>query len=214
MRRSFWLCLLIWVGLSTLLSGKVHAQIVVDSLQKKPIILQTPITPLPEATIPKSKPLAFKPSPTKAALSALIFPGGGQLYNRKWWKVPIVFAGFGTLGYIIVDNNKKYKLYRDAYIERYKGDKSEASLYEQFPFIDQLRIRREFWRRNRDFSIILTSLFYGITILDATVDAHLYNFNVTDDLDGSIKPTLGMTSDFSGQKNSLTPGLSLTFSFK
>jgi len=189
------------------------AQVVVDSLQKYPPVKSLTTTP-PAPFIAASKPLVFKPSPTKAGLSALIFPGGGQLYNRKWWKVPIAYAGFGTLGYFIVDNNRKYELYRNAYIERYKGDETEASLYDKFPFIEQLRIRREYWRRNRDFSIILTALFYGITILDATVDAHLYNFNVTDDLDGTIQPTLGMTSGFSGQKNSLTPGLSLTFSFK
>jgi hypothetical protein len=213
MKHNWGLSVLLFMVTTLLFCRIANAQVVVDSLQKQPPAKSFTNTP-PPPFIEAAKPMAFKPSPTKAGLCALIFPGGGQLYNRKWWKVPIAYAGFGTLGYFIVDNNRKYELFRDAYIDRYKGDKTETSLYDKYPYIEQLRIRREYWRRNRDFSIILTALFYGITILDATVDAHLYNFNVTDDLDGTIKPTMGMTSNFSGQKNSLTPGLSLTLTFK
>jgi Family of unknown function (DUF5683) len=206
------------IGLSLVLLLVIQlglfAQVPADSAKRNlPIIVVKKDSTVSDLFL-KSTETTFKPSPRKALMLGLIFPGGGQIYNRKWWKLPIVYGGFATLGYFVVNNNRNYKIYRDAYIERYKGDMTDKSLYNKYKNIGTLKVIRDYWRRNRDFSIILSALCYGVTLLDATVDAHLYHFNVTDDLEGTVKPSLGYTSFGDGSSNNITPGLSLTFTLK
>jgi hypothetical protein len=148
----------------------------------------------------------FRPSPRRATLLAVALPGAGQLYNRRYWKVPIVYTGFVVLGYFILDNDRQFKTYRDAYILRYKGDRTTASLYNRYPNIRSLSVIREFYRRNRDLSVILTGAWYGITIIDAVVDAHLYSFSVSDDLEASLRPTAVPLAFSQGY----APGINLT----
>ncbi|TDO05233.1 hypothetical protein DET65_1148 [Sunxiuqinia elliptica] len=135
-------------------------------------------------------------SPRKATIYSAVLPGLGQIYNKKYWKVPLVYIGFGTLGYFIDWNNDQYTLYREAYADIADDDPNTNS-FEELNFegrwnLDNPRERNQFSealnraketaRRNRDLVIISTAAFYALNIIDASVDAHLFNFDISDDL--------------------------------
>jgi hypothetical protein len=143
-------------------------------------------------------------SPARAALFSTLFPGLGQAYNKSYWKLPLVYGGFAAFGYFIQSNNFRYHLYLDAYNARYsiaqlktddpqyeeKKAELEKDLYGIFlnmP-IDRLQYYKNTFRRDRDFFIIMTILFYGINIIDATVDAHFFTYDVSNDLSFKLQP--------------------------
>lgn len=140
--------------------------------------------------------------PTKAAFYSAIIPGLGQAYNKKYWKMPIVYGAIGTSLYFYVDNNKKYHSYRDAYKRRLLGFSDD-----QYQYLDDSRLiaAQRFYQRNRDLSLLVTVGFYILNIVDANVDAHLIQFNVSDKLsfqpdlypnEINFKPNLGLTLNY------------------
>ena len=140
--------------------------------------------------------------PTKAAFYSALLPGLGQAYNKKYWKIPIVYGAIGTSLYFYIDNGKKYHSYRDAYKRRLAGFNDD-----QYQFLDDDRLiqAQRFYQRNRDLSLIVTVGFYVLNIIDANVDAHLIQFNVSDKLtfqpdvyinDMDNKPNLGLTFNY------------------
>lgn len=140
---------------------------------------------------PASKPsIMFNNSPRKAALFSAVLPGLGQVYNRKYWKVPIIYAGAIAVVYGYNFNNQNYQLFREAYILRRNGDNTAASLSQFYPDINQLSNARDYYRYYRDFSVILGILLYGMQMADAAVDAHLMSFSVKDDLVVSFAPNV------------------------
>lgn len=118
-------------------------------------------------------------SPAKAAFYSAIFPGLGQAYNKKYWKMPLVYGAIGASVYFYVWNNDKYHEFRDVYKRRQAGFTDDA-----YPFLDDDRLIRaqKFYQKNRDISALITGLFYILNIVDANVDAHLMQFNVDDNL--------------------------------
>ena len=153
-------------------------------------------------TIQKStiNPLA----PSKAAFYSAILPGLGQAYNKKYWKIPLVYGALGTGIYSYVSNNTKYHRYRDAYISRLSGY-SNGDLENLDN--DRLISGQKFYQKNRDLSLLITVGIYVLNIVDANIDAHLIQFNVNENL--SIKPQL-LEDDLSRKQNL---GLALTFNF-
>lgn len=128
----------------------------------------------------------FIPDPNKSMWYALICPGLGQIYNRRYWKVPIVYGGFAGLIYGISWSGKNYNLYRREYTASQKGNRTTL-----FHLSDtELKNRMDASRRSRDLCIIGTVAFYGITVLDAFVDAALADFDISPDLSMKIKPTI------------------------
>ena len=122
--------------------------------------------------------------PTKAAFYSAILPGLGQAYNKKYWKIPIVYAALGTSIYFYTSNNKQYNRVRDAYKRRLAGfedDEFQGRLTD-----DGLREAQKSFRRNKELSLLVTVGLYALNIIDANVDAHLLQFNVDDNL--SFKP--------------------------
>ena len=121
-------------------------------------------------------------------------PGLGQFYNKKYWKIPIVYAGFGVLGYFIFFNADYYATYKYAYIESSHGttNGNYSSLTQRYT-PEELLSAREYYRRNLEISCILTALWYALNILDATVDAHLYTFNISDKLSMKVEPDMQLT---------------------
>lgn len=157
------------------------------------------------ATVVEEKKAINPLSPSKAAFYSAILPGLGQAYNKKYWKIPLVYAALGTGVYFYVNNNKQYNRYRTAYKKRLAGIKDEFS--EVVPDADALIDAQEFYQRNRDLSLLLTVVAYVLNIVDANVDAHLLQFNVSDDL--SFRPHINQNEiDFNRNL-----GLTLNFKF-
>jgi hypothetical protein len=143
-----------------------------------------------------------KHSPTKAALFSAICPGLGQIYNKKYWKLPIVYAGLGISGYYLVRNQKLYKDYKNAFVE-YENDRNNPKSQQTIDDINKLeKIRAandkegalkffmDTYRNWRDWSIFSVSLIYLLNIVDATVDAYFFYYDISDDLSFRIKPTI------------------------
>jgi hypothetical protein len=140
--------------------------------------------------------------PSKAAFYSAILPGLGQAYNKKYWKIPLVYGAIGTSMYFYLDNNKKYHSYRDAYKMRLLG------LPDEYDYLDDSRLiaAQRFYQRNRDLSLLVTIAFYVLNIVDANVDAHLTQFNVSEKL--SLAPDI-YQNEFTAK-----PNIGLTFNYK
>jgi hypothetical protein len=139
-----------------------------------------------------------KHSPKIAATRSAIFPGLGQIYNKKYWKLPIVYGAMGVSTYIFVDNIKTYKEYRFAYNARYKASlpapRTDSADYFKLDNIykiiqpESIRAARNKFRQYVDYSVLFFILMWGLNVVDATVDAHLQSFDVSPNLSLSIEP--------------------------
>ncbi len=134
-------------------------------------------------------------SPRKAAILSSTLPGLGQIYNKKYWKIPIIYAGLLTSAYYINDNNTQYKLYKDAYLKRLDNNPDNDDFVGEYSSGDLL-ILKDFYRRNREVSILCFVGTYIINILDASVDAHLFDYDISEDISLQITPT--STTNFNG----------------
>ena len=143
-------------------------------------------------------------APAKAAFYSAVLPGLGQAYNKKYWKIPLVYGAMGTSLYYYTWNNRKYNQYRDAYKNRLAGYNND-----KFQYLDDSRLiqAQRFHQRNRDISLLLTVGFYILNIVDANVDAHLLQFNVNDNL--SLHPKIDQ-NDINYKTNL---GLALNYKF-
>lgn len=147
-------------------------------------------------------------SPKTSALMSTIIPGLGQVYNKKYWKVPVIYAGLGGLAYSINENQKKYRKYIDAYKFRIDGDSLTIDNYPKYSD-DNLNTLQQYYKRFRNLSVIGFTLLYVMNIVDASVDAHMFTFDVGDDLSFHIQPTF---LNIANAKN-YTTGLSLNITF-
>lgn len=131
-----------------------------------------------------------KHSPNKAALYSAILPGLGQAYNKKYWKIPVIYAGVGTLLYFINLNNKEYKKFRDAYIYVSNGDTNITTDndYVNKYSEEALLEGRNYYRTNLELTYILSGVLYILNIIDATVDAHLFEYDISDNLSMKLEP--------------------------
>jgi len=135
-----------------------------------------------------------KHSPKKAARLSAMLPGLGQAYNEKYWKIPVVYAALGTSTYFIINNNKEYQKYKNAYIARTDDDSTTVTSLKFKT--ENIKLRRDYYRRNLELSIVITAGIYVLNIVDAAVDAHLFDFNVNENLSMRIEP----------QANAFMPG--------
>lgn len=147
-------------------------------------------------------------SPQRATLYAAILPGLGQLYNRKnaFWKVPIVLGGGVALGFSIAWNNRSYIDFRNLYLDK-TYNRPTTSRFAVLP-ISTVEAQMKYFKRTRDFLIIISVGAYGLQVLDAFVEGHLKSFNVDDDLTVRLAP---YSENVAGQSLS---GISLKFSFR
>lgn len=147
-------------------------------------------------------------SPQGALLRAAVLPGWGQLYNRQYLKIPLVYLGLGGLTAAALYVNDRYLLYRHAFLYKAYQERIDQGLIEEHPFpyyegdyrtlearfgpvsSRPLRDQRDKLRRNRDLLYFGIGLWYGLTVLDAYVSAHLLDFDVSEDLTVSVTPTL------------------------
>jgi hypothetical protein len=129
-------------------------------------------------------------SPVKATLLSLALPGAGQFYNKKYWKIPVIYGAFAGLGYLVKFNDDRFQTYRKAYVLRVDGHTETVDEFVDRYSDADLKTLRDFYRRNRDLSYIFAGLVYVLNIVDAGVDAHLYYFDVSDDLSLRFDPVL------------------------
>lgn len=151
-------------------------------------------------------------SPQKAALLSAVLPGAGQVYNKKYWKVPVIYAGAGALAYSFSYNQKKYIKYRNAYKYRIDGDAATVDEFEGKYSEDNLNTLQKYYHRYRDLTVIGMAVLYVLNIVDASVDAHLFSFDVSDNISMNIQPVVAPSLGFL-QKNN-TCGLSITIGFR
>lgn len=148
-------------------------------------------------------------SPSKAAMLSSVFPGLGQVYNKKYWKLPIVYGAIGAAVYAITFNQDQFKIYEGAFYSQTDDDPTNDQFdgtYDQRQLIELMN----YYRQQRDLSIILGALAYGLNILDAYVDAHLMYYDVSDDLSLRWEPAL-----INNQANMPSAiGVGITLSFK
>ncbi len=155
--------------------------------------------------------------PEKAGILALL-PGAGQIYNHKYWKLPLVYGMLGGLGYGLAFEQIHYREYSDANTQALLHPSALPATYltdtDRFPHASQetsaanIATGLQFYRRYRDLFVLLSALGYGLQILDAVVDAHLYGFDVSDNLSLNLHPTL------LPQPGQLMPGTGLALSLR
>ena len=165
----------------------------------------------------------FIPNPTKATWLALVIPGGGQIYNRKYWKLPIIYGGFAGCAYALTWNNKMYKDYMQAYKDAALGNWEANSIHDLLPpgYLDRtpktqitetLRKRKDTYRRYRELSIFAFIGVYLISVIDAYVDAELSNFDITPDLSMRVEPAV-INSQYSIGSSNKSVGVQCSFRF-
>ena len=160
-------------------------------------------------------------SPHKATIYAMVLPGLGQIYNKKYWKVPLVFAGFGALGYAVNFNQSRYKKYRTGFRDIKDDDETTNSHidiaddfginieeYGEDYFAEQLENFYKSYRRNRDLTYVGIALFYTLQIIDASVDAHFLDYDIGEDLSMTIEP-----ANINLDNQSPSVGVSVNFKF-
>lgn len=181
--------------------------------QVKPDSLNTPIKYAPPKKVADSL-VIKKHSPRKATYLSFICPGLGQAYNKKYWKLPIVYIGFGTMGYFFQANHSEYVKFRNAYnFVTTPGNENAAPVndyvtrYKKNP--DLLLSGRNYYRRNLELTYIATGVWYVLVAIDAQVDAQFFDFDVSDDLSLNIKPFVQPQTNFIPA----SAGVTLCFSF-
>lgn len=155
-------------------------------------------------------------APSKAAFYSAILPGLGQAYNKKYWKIPIVYAAIGTGVYLYINNTNELNRYRDAYKSRLAGfntdefwgtDANGIPLAAPRIESDGLIRAQQTFRRNQELSLLVTIGLYALNIIDANVDAHLMQFNVDENL--AVKPHY----KYNQMDNTTDLGLTINFKF-
>ncbi len=144
-------------------------------------------------------------TPAKAAFYSAILPGLGQAYNKKYWKIPIVYGAIGVSMHYYLDSNKKYHQYRDEYKRRLEGYKRGED-YTKYDDETLIRIQKSY-QRNKDLSALFVVGFYVLNIIDANVDAALIQFNVNENL--SVRPDI-YRNDVTSKAN---VGLTFNYNF-
>lgn len=150
------------------------------------------------------------PNPKTAAFMSLVLPGSGQVYNRKWWKLPLVYAAIGTTSYIFVKNLQEYKRLRDSYRLLVDGDPTTNPTEVPYSLLDATSTKkyRDIYNVYVEQSAIAVGLAYVLTATEAFVDAHLTHFDVSDDLSLRVLPKAQATP-----ANGLAYGLGVTLQF-
>ena len=163
----------------------------------------------------------FSPDPMKILWMSAVIPGYGQILNRQYWKIPIVYGGFLVCGYLVSWHGTLYQNYKIGYRDIIDNDPNTNGHLDILPpgytidmigegrFTTMLKTNQDQYRRYRDLSIFATVAYYGLTILEAYVSAQLYDFDITPDLSISVQPTL--LANYRGNPNAF--GVQVGFKF-
>ncbi|KAA6328661.1 hypothetical protein EZS27_022469 [termite gut metagenome] len=196
---------------------RLDSLIGVDSLS----MLEIPVNVTTDSVVvPSILQSTWKPNPFKATWTAIVFPGGGQIYNRKYWKLPIVYGGFAACLYGLNWNNSMYTDYSKAYMDIMDNNPNTNSFldilprgftgrYDETYMKELLKKRKDMYRRYRDMTIFALIGIYFVSVVDAYVDAELSDFDISPDLGFRIAPNIINDMHFSGN----VLGLQCNFTF-
>ena len=175
------------------------------------------------AAVPPIRP-KFVPDPKRALWLSLILPGAGQIYNRKYWKLPIIYGGFLGCAYALIWNQQMYRDYSQAYLDIMDDDPRTCSYLDMLPpryditgkeeqFKNVFKRKKDFYRRYRDLSAFCFVGVYILSVIDAYVDAQLSAFDITPDLSMRIAPTVLGSSPTFGSRSSTAYGDGCSLNF-
>ena len=134
--------------------------------------------------------------PKKAGIYSAIIPGAGQVYTKKYWKVPIIYAGLITSAYYIKESHDLYDMYKQTYLNRLDGNSTDEFSTEYSNA--NLLTLTQYYRRNREVSVLLFTLTYVLNIVDASVSAHLFDYDVHEDISFHLQPIYMAKENASG----------------
>ena len=222
--------LLMWLGFASVLSAQEREVIVPTTLQKRDtIVIDTVALHAITEDILLNKRVrrdlsTFKPDPIRATWLALVIPGAGQIYNRKYWKLPIVYGGFLGCVYALTWNNQMLSDYSQAYLDIMDSDPNTKSYEKMLPpnysiegkeerFKGIFKSKKDTFRRFRDLSIFAFGGVYLLSVIDAYVDAELSTFDISRDLSVQLLPTMLETERIDMHHNRTTPGIQCLINF-
>jgi len=167
--------------------------------------------PVAEGPVKDSLRLVFEKMPKKAAWGSAIVPGLGQVYNKRWWKVPLIYGGFVAFVKAYQDNNNQYHVFLSEVQYRLANNGNPGNPdYAAYSFEGLVKIKDNF-RRNKELSIIGGVVVYAVNIIDAYVDAKFFRFDISENLSLQLKPTL-QTNPGGLHAYAAQPGLKLSLS--
>lgn len=153
---------------------------------------------------------SLRHSPSKATFMSLAVPGLGQVYNKKYWKVPLVYALIGTPLYFALEQRRQFNEFKEVYLARVDDDPNTVDTKYIDVYSDENVLSLiDFHRENRDLLFVLTGVAYIINVVDAAVDAHLFYFEVNDDLSAELRPNV----QYAQFQRSFVPSMTLSLKF-
>ena len=190
----------------------VRQDTIINAADSSRMLIGTAVTPEIDYT-------RWRPDPLKAVWLGALVPGLGQIYNRSYWKLPIVYGGLMGCGFAISWNGEKYESYKQAYRDilsdannissdptrSYNAILPEGYTIERMGgvanYTSILKDRQNSYRRNRDIAIVVSILVYALSVIDAYVDAQLFDFDISDDLSINIEPQIYFDTQIPNQKS-------------
>lgn len=167
------------------------------------------VAPKKSVVVKDSARLAIEAMPRIAARRSAMLPGLGQIYNKRWWKVPLVYGGFIGIGLVYEFNQRNYKIFlKEAQFRQENPGKTQNPLYAPYTTQGIINIK-DSYRRDRDLSILGGLGFYAINIIDAYIDATFFRFDLSDDLSVQLKPSVQQTIPVHASASGTVLGLKL-----
>ena len=208
----------------TLALDSVQLKAMADSLSLDSTRLSALSDSLLQAVLAKRKQQAFRPDPIRSMWLGLVFPGGGQIYNRKYWKLPIFYGGFLGCAYALTWNGQMLRDYSQAYLDIMDDDPNTKSYEQMLPlgydisgkeerFKEIFKNKKNYFRKYRDMSIFAFAGVYLLAVIDAYVDAELSSFDISPDLSMRLEPTLLAPCGTGMRHLQAAPGIQCSLTF-
>ena len=208
----------------TLVLDSVQLKAMADSLSLDSTRLSALSDSLLQAVLAKRKQQAFRPDPIRSMWLGLVFPGGGQIYNRKYWKLPIFYGGFLGCAYALTWNGQMLRDYSQAYLDIMDDDPNTKSYEQMLPlgydisgkeerFKEIFKNKKNYFRKYRDMSIFAFAGVYLLAAIDAYVDAELSSFDISPDLSMRLEPTLLAPCGTGMRHLQAAPGIQCSLTF-
>lgn len=208
----------------TLVLDSVQLKAMADSLSLDSTRLSALSDSLLQAVLAKRKQQAFRPDPIRSMWLGLVFPGGGQIYNRKYWKLPIFYGGFLGCAYALTWNGQMLRDYSQAYLDIMDDDPNTKSYEQMLPlgydisgkeerFKEIFKNKKNYFRKYRDMSIFAFAGVYLLAVIDAYVDAELSSFDISPDLSMRLEPTLLAPCGTGMRRLQAAPGIQCSLTF-